>query len=136
MEQIKQVDEVSGDGKRPEQSARAVGAHFNRRTGRVVVRLSNRLDVAFDPRDVQGLENATPAELGRIEISPSGLGMHFPAVDADVYIPALLEGVLGSERWMASRLGRRGGRSKSPAKVAAARQNGKLGGRPRKRAAA
>ena len=28
--------------------------------------------------------------------------------------------------------GRIGGRSKSPAKVAAARKNGKLGGRPRK----
>ncbi|HTX76448.1 MAG TPA: DUF2442 domain-containing protein [Terracidiphilus sp.] len=135
MEQIRQVDAASGRaGKRL--ASRAVGAHFDRRTGRVVVRLSNRLDIAFDPRDVQGLESAAPAQLSRIEISPSGLGMHFPAVDADVYIPALLEGVLGSERWMASHLGRRGGRARSAAKAAAARQNGKLGGRPKKRAAA
>ena len=33
----------------------------------------------------------------------------------------------------AAALGRLGGRSKSAAKIAAARANGKLGGRPRKR---
>jgi len=47
---------------------------------------------------------------------------------------ALLEGLLGSKRWMASRLGQMGGVSRSPAKRAAARANGKLGGRPRKSA--
>jgi hypothetical protein len=40
--------------------------------------------------------------LSKIEISPSGLGLHFPAIDADLYLPALLDGFLGSRRWMAS----------------------------------
>jgi hypothetical protein len=53
-------------------------------------------------------------------------------VDADLYVPAILEGFLGSKKWMASRLGRIGGQSRSRAKKAASRTNGRLGGRPRK----
>jgi hypothetical protein len=56
----------------------------------------------------------------------------FPKLDADLWLPALLEGVFGSRRWMAARLGARGGKAKSKAKARAARANGKLGGRPRK----
>jgi hypothetical protein len=81
---------------------------------------------------VQGLENAKPSQLEPIEITPSGFGLHFPKLDADVYLPALLEGVFGSKRWMAAGLGTLGGRSKSAAKAAASRRNGRLGGRPKK----
>ena len=111
---------------------RAVSAHYDRKTGRIVIHLSSKLIVSFSPRDVEGLEEARPSQLSQIEISPSGFGIHFPAVDADLYIPGLLEGFLGSEKWMASRLGQIGGRSRSKAKKAASRTNGRLGGRPRK----
>jgi hypothetical protein len=114
----------------------AVSARYDRRSGRVIVRLSSGIEVGFAPRDTQGLEAAKPAKLDLIEISPSGLGLHFPKLDADLYLPALLEGVLGSRRWMAARLGERGGRTRSAAKSAASRANGKLGGRPRKAAPA
>ena len=110
---------------------RAVSAHYDHAAGRVVVELSSKLDVRFRPRDAQGLENAKPSELEEIEISPSGLGLHFPQLDADLYMPALLEGFLGSQKWMAARLGQTGGRSRSRAKKTASRANGKLGGRPR-----
>lgn len=71
-----------------------------------------------------------------IEISPGGLGLHFPMLDADLYLPALLEGIFGSRKWMAGMMGRSGGLTKSPAKAAASRENGKIGGRPRKPAIA
>jgi hypothetical protein len=61
-----------------------------------------------------------------------GLGIHFPRLDADFHVPALLEGVLGSKAWMAARLGAAGGRARGGAKAAAARANGERGGRPRK----
>jgi hypothetical protein len=112
----------------------AVAAHYDRKTGRIVVELSSKVIVAFSPRDVEGLEDAKPSQLDAIEISPSGFGIHFPAVDADLYVPGILEGFLGSKTWMASRLGRIGGQSRSMAKKAAARTNGRLGGRPRKAA--
>jgi hypothetical protein len=111
---------------------RAVAARYDRKSGRVVIELSSKLVVSFLPADVQGLERARPSELTEIEISPSGFGIHFPAIDADLYVPGLLEGLLGSKAWMASRLGQIGGQSRSDAKKEASRANGRLGGRPRR----
>jgi hypothetical protein len=111
---------------------RALSAHYDHKTGRIVVHLSSKLIVSFSPGDVEGLKDARPSQLDEIEISPSGFGIHFPAVDADLYVPGLLEGFLGSKTWMASRLGQAGGRSSSKAKTAASRANGRLGGRPKK----
>lgn len=110
----------------------AVSVRYDRRVSRVVIGLASGLELAFLPRDVQGLEHARPADLVDAEITPSGLGVHFPRLDADLYIPALLDGFLGSRRWMAARMGKRGGTSSSVAKAEAARENGKRGGRPKK----
>jgi len=111
---------------------RVVAAHYDRRSGRIVIHLNSKLDVSFSPHDAQGLENAKPSQLDAIEISPSGFGIHFPKLDADLYLPGLLEGFLGSKKWMASRLGQIGGKSRSAAKRAASKANGRLGGRPKK----
>jgi Protein of unknown function (DUF2442) len=77
----------------------AVAARYDRRRGRIVVALSSGIDVMFSPEKAQGLHGAKPAQLGAIEISPSGLGLHFPKLDADLYLPPLLDGWLGSRRW-------------------------------------
>lgn len=111
---------------------RAVSARYDRRSGRIVIQLSSNLEVSFLPRDAQGLEYATPAKLQDIQVTPSGFGIHFPKLDADLYVPAILEGFLGSKKWMAARLGQLGGRARSAAKRAASKRNGALGGRPRK----
>jgi len=111
---------------------RAVAAHYDRRHRRVVIQLSSNLDVSFSPDAAQGLEHATPSQLEQIEITPSGLGIHFPKLDADLYLPGILQGIFGSRKWMAAQLGQAGGRSKSTAKKAASRANGRLGGRPKK----
>ena len=111
----------------------AVAARYDRASGKIVVELSSKLTLSFSPQDAQGLENATPAQLGEIELSPSGLGVHFPKLDADLYIPGLLEGFMGSKKWMAARLGQAGGQSRSRAKKAASRVNGLKGGRPRRK---
>lgn len=105
----------------------AISAHYDRASGHVVVELSSKLTVSFSPRDAEGLAGAAPSQLEKIEISPSGFGLHFPKLDADLYVPGLLEGFLGSKKWMASRLGQAGGRSRSRAKKAS-RANGRLGG--------
>jgi len=113
----------------------AVAARYDRRRDRVIVSLNNGLELAFPPHIAQGLELAVPADLTGIELSPSGFGIHFPKLDAHLYLPALLQGVFGSKAWMAAQLGAAGGRVRSAAKAAAARANGKRGGRPRKVAA-
>jgi hypothetical protein len=113
---------------------RAVEARYDRRRARVVVRLDNGLELAFPPELAEGLGEGSPAALSQIEISPTGLGLYWPRLDADLYLPALLNGVFGSPRWMAGLMGRLGGRARTEAKAAAARANGQRGGRPRKTA--
>ena len=110
----------------------AVAARYDAGRNRIVVELSTGLEIAFAPRDAQGLETATPEDLAEIAIEPPGFGLHFPRLDADLYLPALLEGLLGSKVWAASRMGQAGGKARTPAKQAASRANGRRGGRPRK----
>lgn len=110
----------------------ATAVRYDRRIGRIVIDLSSGIEIAFRPHDAQGLERAKTDDLSEIEISPSGLGIYFPRLDADLYLPALLEGFLGSRRWMAAEMGKIGGKAATDAKSAAARENGRLGGRPKK----
>ena len=113
----------------------ATAAHYDRKSKSVIIKLSNGLGIFFSPEDAQGLEGATAAQLSDVELTPSGLGLHFEKLDADLWIPSLLEGIFGSRKWMAARLGAQGGKARSLAKRTAARANGALGGRPRKSAA-
>lgn len=133
MVSLKEFEQAVERGRAAQaQSPLAVKARYDRRTRRVVVRLDTGADFAFPPSQAQGLETGSPEELGDIEITPSGLGLHWPRLDADLYLPALLQGVFGSKAWTAARMGAEGGKSRSPAKTEAARANGRLGGRPRK----
>lgn len=111
---------------------RAESAHYDAGRDRVIVRLTTGVELGFAPRDVEGLAGAAREDLTQIEVEALGLGIHFPRLDADLYVPALLEGVLGSKAWMAARLGATGGRARGGAKAEAARANGRRGGRPRK----
>jgi len=112
------------------QGPRAVSARYAAGQGaRIVVELDNGCAFAFPVDQAQGLVGASPDDLAVIEITPTGLGLHWPRLDADLLVPALLAGVLGSRHWMAE-LGRAGGKSRSQRKAEAARSNGKKGGRP------
>ena len=117
---------------RLKEQPRARAVRYDRRSARIVVGLSNGLELGVPVELAQGLAGAKASDLSHIEISPTGLGLHWPRLDADLYLPALMEGVFGSRRWMAQVMGKAGGRSTSSVKRAAARANGKLGGRPRK----
>lgn len=114
----------------------AIAAHYDRGKSRVVIELNTGIQLAFPPELAEGLSGAPPESLAEIEISPAGLGLHWPKLDADVYVPALLQGVFGSKSWMARQLGAMGGRARSETKTSASRENGRRGGRPRKSTAA
>ena len=117
------------------QGPRAETVHYDAARNRIVIRLVGGVEVAFSPQDAQGLEGAATDDLSEIELTPAGLGLHFPRLDADFYVPALLAGILGSKNWMAQRMGSLGGKARSTDKAKASRENGKRGGRPRKTAA-
>ncbi len=126
-EQVKAAEER---GRRLQREYAASAAHYDRQTGRVVVSFPTEIQISFVPGKVQGLSEASERDLEQIELSPSGLSLHFPSVDADVYIPALMQNILGSKSWMA-KIGQAGGAVRSERKANAARENGRLGGRPK-----
>ncbi|MGU3495224.1 DUF2442 domain-containing protein [Xanthobacteraceae bacterium A53D] len=114
------------------EAGRAVRARYDRRRGRVVIALDTGVELTFPAALAEGLADADADALAEIEITPTGLGLHWPKLDADLYVPALLEGVFGTKRWMAREMGASGGRVRSAAKATAARANGRKGGRPRR----
>ena len=112
----------------------ATAAAYSAEHGLIVIDLENGSKFAFPPKIAQGLQSATPDQLAEIELTPGGYGLLWPKIDAALSVRGLLMGAFGSEVW-SREFARRGGRSHSPAKVAAARTNGAKGGRPRKAAA-
>jgi len=113
------------------EAGHAVSARYDRHRSRVVVKLNKGVQLTFPARLAEGLAGADPDALADVEVSAAGLGLHWPKLDADLYVPALLQGVFGTKQWMARELGAEGGRSRTAAKIAASRGNGRNGGRPR-----
>lgn len=107
---------------------RARAVRYDRRLRRVIVDLTNGCTFAFPPNLAEGLETATDDQLAGVELLGAGYGLHWEALDADLSVPGLLAGLFGTKAYMA----RRAGQATSPAKAAAARENGAKGGRPRK----
>ena len=107
----------------------AIAAHYA--AGRIHVELNNGCAFVFPVKHAQGLASAKATDLRAIEIQASGLSLYWPKLNADLYVPSLLKGVLGTRLWMAE-IGASGGKATTRAKTKAARVNGKLGGRPRK----
>ncbi|WP_281814373.1 DUF2442 domain-containing protein [Limnohabitans sp. MORI2] len=97
--------------------------------GRIHVELDNGCAFEFPVAHAQELVNAKPADLRQVEVTAAGLGLYWPTLDADLYVPNVLKGVLGTRQWMAH-IGATGGKAKTQAKSVAARENGKRGGRP------
>jgi hypothetical protein len=113
----------------------AVRADYDSRQNRLVVDLNTGVTIMVPVHLIEELSDADANDLTEIEISPAGTALHWPHIDADVYVPSLMQGIYGTKRWMAAQLGAAGGRATSPAKSTAARANGAKGGRPRKRGA-
>jgi len=91
MASLKKIDLATQRGKDIQTfMPRALSARYDRKNRRIVIHLSSNLDVSFSPDNAQGLEHAAPSQLEKIEISPSGLGIYFPKLDADLYLPAIL----------------------------------------------
>lgn len=112
----------------------AVRAKYDEGEKRIVVDLNTGVTITVPIHLIEDLSDADADLLREIEVTPAGLGLHWPRLDADVYVPALMQGVFGTKRWMAAQLGASGGRASTTAKAAASRANGAKGGRPKKQA--
>ena len=84
---------------------RAKSARYDRRTNRIVVELRNGATFMFPAELAQGLAGSSPKDLAEVQVTPSGAGLRWPNLDADLSLPNLLAGEFGSKSWMA-KLGR------------------------------
>jgi len=109
---------------------RVTAAAYDERKDQLDLALESGAHLLVPRRLLQGLGNATAAQLCNIELLGPGTGLYWPKLDVAHYIPGVIDGIFGTREWMAE-LGRRGGEARSPAKSAAARANGMKGGRPR-----
>lgn len=106
-----------------------VAARFDRESERIVVDFANGATFLVPARAIEGLEHATLDELAEVELLGE-TGLHWERLDVDYTIQGLMAGIFGSRAFVEAQ--RRGGQSRSPAKVAASRANGAKGGRPKK----
>lgn len=114
---------------------RARSARYDRASGRVVLELSSGILFAFPVSRIPALRRAAPARLAEVAVSGSGSTLSWERLNVDLSVAGLLlSAVDPAER--VRHLASLAGRASSPAKAAAARENGRRGGRPRKVAAA
>src|SRR5208283_3113127 len=113
---------------------RVVRVAYETKPDLLTLHLDDGVRVSIPRVSLQGLRDAKPAQLSKIEVLGHGTGLHWPLLDVDHYVPGLLNRVFGTSRWMAE-LGRRGGSASTRAKAAAARANGKKGGSPKRHVA-
>lgn len=77
-------------------------ADYSRTTKRLRLLLDDGARYELPVRLIQGLAHASDRELSRIQIIGRGTGLLWPVIDMAHYVPALLEGVYGTEKWMAA----------------------------------
>lgn len=114
---------------------RAARAAYRARDAALWIELTNGAVITVPVRLIPALKGAAPGDVRAVEVLGRGGGLHWERLDLDLSVPALVSSVFAGPAWMAE-LGRVGGQRSSSAKAAAARRNGRKGGRPRSRAAA
>ena len=134
------IDAAIGRGKLAP-SIRVVKATYDESNDEIYIQFDNGARLGLPRKLLQGLTDAKPAQLRTITILGPGTGLQWPKLDVIHYVPGLIDGVFGTRQWMndlpalrarMSELGRMSALVRTPAKVAAARENGKKGGRPKK----
>ncbi|MDR9403630.1 MAG: DUF2442 domain-containing protein [Halothece sp. Uz-M2-17] len=78
----------------------AIAARYDSQQDQIIINLSDGSEFRFSSQLGQGLQNGTPEQLAEVEVTPSGQGLHWETLDADLSIPDLLRGVYGNRKWM------------------------------------
>ncbi len=131
-EQFALARQRGAEALRTEPHGRAV--RFSKARRELVIDLINGCQLRMPVDLVPGLENATDADLADVGLTPAGMLVTWDRIDIDHSVMALAILALGEKTVMRASASVAGA-TRSPAKAAAARANGRKGGRPRKDAA-
>jgi hypothetical protein len=86
-----QIAAARAAGARSLEAARAIAARYLPERDRVEIDLASGWSVQVPRAFSARLANASREACARIEVVDSGLGLHWPAVDEDWYVPAVIE---------------------------------------------
>jgi hypothetical protein len=106
-----------------------VSACYDRGCDALVIGLRDGKSLTVPRSHVPELADATGRQVDGVELI--GEALRWDALDVDVSVPGLISELLGPSLSTQSS-GRLGGKARSRAKAAAARRNGRKGGRPRR----
>jgi len=81
---------------------RVTRAAYAKGPDRLRLAFDNGVTVSIPRRVIQGLAEADEKELSRIQILSDGTGLLWPLLGVSHYVPNLLQGIYGSERWIAN----------------------------------
>jgi len=110
-----------------------VRASYDQKKRQLIIVMANGSSFSFPPKLAEGLARKSAESLSVIEISPMGIGLHWPKLNVDLTVEGLLSGIFGSDQWMLKQHLSKAGKVKSPAKAISSRENGAKGGRPKKK---
>ena len=79
----------------------ATTAEYRAELDLVILHLDTGRRLVLPREELQGLQTATPDQLAHIEIF-GGRDIAWPDLDVDHYLPSLIAGIYGSDRWMQS----------------------------------
>jgi hypothetical protein len=126
---VAEIEAASKRGK-AEMASGATAVRYDRRRDAIVLTMRSGA-VATIPRElIPVVADSAPGAARDLELSPMGSSLRFPLLDADFAVQGLIRLAFGVNE--ANRLA---GATKSPARAAASRQNGRKGGRPSKNVA-
>jgi hypothetical protein len=100
---------------------------YRPRLGTIALTLFNGNRVEIKIENIPELRDVRRAVLRTMRLGPQGEAIEIRPCDLDISVVGLIRQAVGVAAWLS-----RGGRARTTAKTAAARRNGRRGGRPRK----
>jgi len=95
-----QIDRAIANARDPYDYEVAVSAEYDRIHELLLVKLKSGQRLAIPREDLQGLADADPDKVAKVEIEMLGMALHWEDLDVDFRVDGLRQGSYGNERWM------------------------------------